>query len=125
MGAGEASVFLTALATKGKVSASTQNQALAALLFLYSEVLHRPLESVGGIVHAKRPLRLPVVMSRDEVKAVLDQLSGISQLMASLLYGSGLRLLECAAMRVKDIDFSAAQVLVRRAGAARSRGRRK
>jgi site-specific recombinase XerD len=114
MGAREVSVFLSDLATRGSVSASTQNQALAALLFLYSEVLHRPLEFVGGVVHAKRPVRLPVVMTREEVKAVLAQMSGIWHLMASLLYGSGLRLLECAALRVKDVDFSASQVLVRR-----------
>jgi site-specific recombinase XerD len=110
----EVSAFLSSLATEGNVSASTQNQALAALLFLYSEVLHRPLEFVGGVVHAKRPVRLPVVMSRDEVKAVLDQLSGTWHLMASLLYGSGLRLLECVSLRVKDLDFAGGQILVRR-----------
>lgn len=114
MGAREVAAFLSHLATRGNVSASTQNQALAALLFLYGEVLHQPLEFVGGVVHAKRPMRLPVVMSRDEVKAVLGKLSGTWHLMASLLYGSGLRLLECAALRVKDIDFTAGQILVRR-----------
>jgi integron integrase len=114
MGAREVSAFLSDLATRGNVSASTQNQALAALLFLYSEVLHRPLEFVGGVVHAKRPTRLPVVMSREEAKALLDQLSGVWHLMASLLYGSGLRLMECAALRVKDVDFSAGQLRVRR-----------
>jgi integrase len=114
MGAREVSAFLSALATRGNCSASTQNQALAALLFLYSEVLHRPLEFVGGVVHAKGPIRLPVVMSPEEVKAVLGQLSGTWQLMASLLSGSGLRLMECAALRGKDVDFSAGQVLVRR-----------
>jgi integron integrase len=110
----EVCAFLSSLATEGNVSASTQNQALAALLFLYSEVLHRPLEFVGGVVHAKRPVRLPVVMSRDEVKAVLDQLSGTWHLMASLLYGSGLRLLECVSLRVRDLDFAGGQILVRR-----------
>ncbi len=114
MGAPDVSAFLSDLATRGNVSASTQNQALAALLFLYSEVLHRPLEFVGGVVHGKRPVRLPVVMSREEVKAVLGQLSGTWHLMASLLYGSGMRLMECAALRVKDVDFSTGQVLVRR-----------
>jgi integron integrase len=114
MGAREVSAFLSDLATRGNVSASTQNQALAALLFLYSEVLHRPLEFVGGVVHAKRPTRLPLVMSREEAKALLDQLSGVWHLMASLLYGSGLRLMECAALRVKDVDFSAGQLRVRR-----------
>jgi hypothetical protein len=75
MGAGEISTFLSDLATRGKVSASTQNQALAALLFLYGEVLHRPLEFVGGVLHAKRPAGLPVVMSREEVQAVLGHLA--------------------------------------------------
>jgi integron integrase len=111
----EVSAFLSSLATEGHVSASTQNQALAALLFLYSEVLHRPLELVGGVVHAKRPTRLPVVMSREEVQSVLEHLSGTWHLMASLLYGSGLRLLECASLRVKDVDFAGGQILVRRA----------
>jgi hypothetical protein len=80
----EVCAFLSSLATEGNVSGSTQNQALAALLFLYSEVLHRPLEFVGGVLHAKRPVRLPVVMTRDEVNAVLDQLSGTWHLMGSL-----------------------------------------
>jgi len=87
MGPREVSEFLSHLATDGQVTASTQNPALAALLFLYGEVLHRPLEFVGGIVHAKRPVRLPVVLSRAEIKAVLEQLSGTWHLMASLLYG--------------------------------------
>lgn len=121
LGAREVTAFLSDLATQGKVSASTQNQALAALLFLYSEVLHHPLEFVGGVVHAKRPVRLPVVMSRDEVAAVLGHLSGIWHLMASLLYGSGLRLLECASLRVKDVDSSGAQILVRRAKGQKDR----
>lgn len=114
MGSAEVSAFLSDLATQGNVSASTQNQALAALLFLYSEVLHRPLEFVGGVVHAKRPSRLPVVMSREEVKAVLGELTGTWHLMASLLYGSGLRLLECVSLRVKDVDFTAGHIVVRR-----------
>jgi len=114
LGAAEVSVFLSDLASRSDVSASTQNQALAALLFLYAEVLQTPLAALGPIVHAKRPMRLPVVMSREEVDAVLAQLEGVSHLMASLLYGSGLRLLECASLRAKDIDFTAGQVLVRR-----------
>ena len=121
MGPREVSEFLSHLATDGQVTASTQNQALAALLFLYGEVLHRPLEFVGGIVHAKRPVRLPVVLSREEVKAVFEQLSGTWHLMASLLYGSGLRLMECVSLRVKDIDFSGAQILVRRAKGQKDR----
>jgi len=129
MGPREVSEFLSHLATNGQVTASTQNQALAALLFLYGEVLHRPLEFVGGIVHAKRPVRLPVVLGREEVKAVFDQLSGPWHLMASLLYGSGLRLLECVSLRVKDIDFSGMQILILGPGegvaSVRSVGRRR
>lgn len=114
MGAAEVSAFLSHLAVERNVSASTQNQALAALLFLYAEVLRRPLEPVGSLVRAKRPARIPVVMSRAEVNAVLAKLDGVWHLMASLLYGSGLRLLECVSLRIKDIDFENGQVLVRR-----------
>ena len=114
LGANEVAVFLSDLASRGHVSASTQNQALAALLFLYAEVLQRPLGSLGEVVHAKRPTRLPVVMTRPEVDAVLTRLDGVWRLMASLLYGSGLRLLECAELRVKDVDFGGGQLLVRR-----------
>jgi len=121
MGAPEVSAFLSDLATRGAVSASTQNQALAALLFLYSEVLHQPIGAVDDVVHAKRPARLPVVMSRSEVDAVLSRLEGVWRLMASLLYGSGLRLLECASLRVKDIDFGGGQLLVRRGKGQRDR----
>jgi site-specific recombinase XerD len=115
----EVSAFLSDLATR--VSASTQNQALATLLFLYAQMLHRPLESIGEVVHAKRPARLPVVMTSAEVDAVLCKLDGLWRLMASLLYGSGLRLLECAALRVKDVDFRGGQVLVRRGKGAKDR----
>lgn len=114
MGAPEVSAFLSHLATDARVSASTQNQALAALLFLYSEVLDRPLGSVGKIVHAKRSGRLPVVMTREEVAVLLSRLSGPWQLMGGLLYGSGLRLLECVSLRVKDVDLGGVQLLVRR-----------
>jgi integron integrase len=114
LGAREVSVFLSDLASRGGVSASTQNQALAALLFLYAEVLQRPLGSLGQVVHAKRPIRLPVVMTRNEVNMVLSRLSGVWLLMASPLYGSGLRVLECASLRVKDVDFGGGQLLVRR-----------
>jgi integron integrase len=114
MGAPEVSTFLSELVTRSAVSASTQNQALAALRFLYAEVLHQPFDAVSEIVHAQRPTRLPVVMSRAEVDAVLSRLDGVWQLMASLLYGSGLRLLECASLRVRDIDFDGGQLLVRR-----------
>lgn len=114
LGAREVTAFLSALATGKEVSASTQNQALAALLFLYSEVLQRPLAALGPVVHAKRPSRLPVVMTREEVDAVLGRMEGVWQLMASLLYGSGLRLLECSSLRVKDLDFGNGQIVVRR-----------
>ena len=113
MGSREIQSFLSALATRSKVSASTQNQALCALLFLYKEVLGRKLEWLNGIVRAKRPVRLPVVLSRDEADAVLQHLHGTTWLMASLLYGSGLRLLECCRLMVKDVDFRRNEITVR------------
>jgi integron integrase len=113
MGASEMSQFLSALATQGNVSASTQNQALSALLFLYRDVLRQEVPWLDDVVRAKRTVRLPVVIARDEVRAVLRQLSGTHRLMAILLYGSGLRLLECARLRVKDIDFPRNQIVVR------------
>src|SRR5881275_727331 len=104
MGASEVQAFLTHLAERGRVSASTQNQAAAALLFLYEHVLGRPLAvAPDGVVHAKEGHRLPVVLTRDEVRAVLHELRGVSQLVALLLYGSGLRLLGCWRLRVKDV----------------------
>jgi integron integrase len=113
MGAEEVSRFLSFLAVEGKVSASTQNQALAALLFLYGSVLGVDLPWLADLVRAARPHRLPVVFSRDEVRAVLLALRGTPRLMAVLLYGAGLRLLECARLRVKDVDFATTQVVVR------------
>jgi integrase len=121
MGAPEVSEFLSMLATRNAVSSSTQNQALAALLFLYSEVLGRDLKAVANFVHAKRPARLPVVMTREEVAMVLSKLEGTQRLMASLLYGAGLRLLECATLRVKDVDFGAVQLIIRRGKGQRDR----
>jgi len=94
--------FLSALATVDRVSASTQNQALGALVFLYSEVLGVRLDWLTGIVRAKRPVRMPVVLSRDEVAALLARLSGSVWLMTALMYGAGLRLMEAAELRVKD-----------------------
>src|SRR3989441_6567286 len=106
--------FLEHLAERDQVSASTQNQALAAVLFLYEAVLGRGLtSSPDGIVHAKELQRLPVVLSRDEVRAVLAQLRGVPRLVALLLYGSGLRLLECLSLRVKDVDFHRGEIRVR------------
>src|SRR5206468_976952 len=101
------------IVTGDVAGASTQNQALAALLFLYGEVLEMRLPWLSEIVRAAPRRRLPVVLSREEVRAVLEQLSGTPQLMAFLLYGAGLRLLECARLRVKDIEFSASQLIVR------------
>lgn len=113
LGEQEISAFLTHLAVSAKVSASTQNQALSALLFLYRDVLARDLEWLDGVVRAKRPVRLPVVLSRAEAAALLGHLHGVPRLMASLLYGSGLRLLECCRLRVKDVDFDRREITVR------------
>ena len=113
MGEQEVSRFLSHLAVSGKVSASTQNQALSALLFLYRQVLCRNIEWVEGVVRAKRPMRLPVVLTREEVRAVLSQLQGVEWMMASLLYGAGLRLLECCRLRVKDVDLVKRKIVVR------------
>ena len=105
--------FLTSLAQRGSVSASTQNQALAALLFLYKAVLERPLGWVEGVVHAKRPQRLPVVLTADEVRDLLGKLKGTSWLVATLLYGSGLRVLEALTLRIKDIDLEKQSLHIR------------
>jgi integron integrase len=113
MGEAEISRFLSHLAVARKVSASTQNQALSALLFLYRDVLGRELPWMDGIVRAKRPLRLPVVLTRDEVAALLRGMSGVEHLMASLLYGGGLRLLECCRLRVKDLDLARCEITIR------------
>ena len=113
MGAYEIERFLTDLAVRGKVAASTQNQALSALLFLYREVLGQDLPWMENIRRAKQPERLPVVLTVDEVMRVLHRMTGTGHLMASLLYGSGLRLMECVRMRVQDIDFTRREILVR------------
>jgi integron integrase len=113
LGEAEVSAFLTHLAVDRKVSASTQNQALSSLLFLYRKVLKAELGWLDGLVHARRPARLPVVLSRSEVAAILECLHGTPGLMASLLYGSGLRVLECARLRVKDVDLDRREILVR------------
>jgi integron integrase len=113
MGAEEVTRFLSSLALDRRVAASTQNQALSALLFLYREVLQHDLPWLEGVVRAKRPIRLPVVLTREEVQAVLAQLRGTPRLMGTLLYGAGLRLLECARLRVKDVDFGLNHILVR------------
>jgi integrase len=113
MGAPEISRFLTSLAVDRKVAPSTQNQALSALLFLYRAVLEVDVPWMDDLVRARRPERLPVVLTRDEVRAVLQLLTGPTRLMAYLLYGAGLRLLECCRLRVQDVDFGASQIVVR------------
>lgn len=113
MGAAEIERFLTDLAVRRHVSAATQNQALAALLFLYKQVLGIELPWMDDIQRAKKPRRLPVVLTRTEVKALLAEMSGKHWLMASLLYGSGMRLLECARLRVKDVDFDRRELMIR------------
>ncbi len=114
LGAAHVTAFLTSLAEEHRVAAATQNQALAALLFLYREVLGQDLPWLDGLVRAKAPDRLPTVLTRDEVKSILSRMDGAPRLMATLLYGSGLRLLECCRLRVKDVDLARNQVLVRR-----------
>lgn len=113
LGAAEVEAFLTHLAVVGKVAASTQNQAKSALLFLYKEVLEAELPWLDKVEKAKAPKRLPVVLTREEVQKVLARLEGTNWLMASLLYGTGLRILECLRLRVKDVDFSRKEILVR------------
>lgn len=113
MGTDEIRQYLSHLANDGNVAASTQNVALSALLFLYREVLMIDLPLIEGIERAKRPQRLPVVLTREEVRRVLAEIRGIHNLMASLLYGSGLRLMECIRLRVKDLDFDYKQIIVR------------
>jgi integron integrase len=113
MGAAEIEAFLTYLAVTGNVAASTQNQALCALLFLYREVLRQDLGELGNFAHAKRPEWLPTVLTKAEAMRVIDLLPPLPQLMAKLLYGSGLRLMECVRLRVHDLDFAQRQIIVR------------
>ena len=112
MGAGEVQSFLSYLAVNQRVSASTQNQALNALVFLYKHVLKKELGAIDA-VRAWRPKRLPVILTREEAQRVLSLLSGVKHLVFSLLYGSGLRLMECLRLRVKDIDFAAKYIIIR------------
>ncbi|WP_407292290.1 integron integrase [Stutzerimonas zhaodongensis] len=113
MGAAELEAFLSDLAVRRDVSASTQNQALAALLFLYKQVLKQELPWLGEVVRAKKPARLPVVLSIDEVQRLLNQLEGDVGLVARLLYGGGLRLMEGLRLRIKDVDFSRNEIIIR------------
>ena len=113
MGEEEIAAFLNHLADKSEVAASTQNQALHALLFLYRQVLKRDIGLVPGLTRAKRGRRVPVVLSVSEVRLILTKMKGVSRLCASLMYGSGLRLSECTSLRIKDIDFDRSEILVR------------
>jgi integron integrase len=113
MGGDEVEAFLTGLATERNVAAGTQNQALAALLFLYREVLGQDLPWMDGVVRAKRPKRLPVVLTREEIRRLLAVLQGREWLMTGLLYGTGMRLMECLRLRVKDVEFQSHAIIVR------------
>ncbi len=113
-------LFLSDLAVRGQVAASTQNQAFNALLFLYREVLHRPFEAVQA-VRAERPVRVPVVLTAEEARQVIGAMSGPAQLVAKLLYGSGLRLMEALRLRIQDIDFGMKQLTVRDGKGAKDR----
>lgn len=121
MGAPEVEAFLTHLAVDGQVAAATQNQALSALLFLYKEVLGVDLPWLNDVTRAKRPQRLPVVLTREEVQAVLTRMTGPYGLMARLLYGTGMRLMECVRLRVKDVDFGRGEILIRDGKGAKDR----
>ncbi|OYY58693.1 MAG: integrase [Hydrogenophilales bacterium 28-61-11] len=121
MGAPEVEAFLTHLAVEGNVAAATQNQALSALLFLYKEVLAINLPWLNDVTRAKRPKRMPVVMTREEVNAVLDRMVGVYGLMARLLYGTGMRLMEGVRLRVKDVDFARREILIRDGKGAKDR----
>lgn len=113
MGAAEVEAFLTNLAVEANVAAATQNLALSAILFLYREVLELPLPWLDSIERAKKPARLPTVLTQTEVAAVLGRLDGTAALMLRLLYGTGMRLMECVRLRVKDVDFAMRQITVR------------
>ena len=113
MGAAEVEAFLSDLAVRRDVSASTQNQALSAILFMYKKVLLIELPWLDGVIRARRPQRLPVVLTQDEVRQVLAQLDGTLWLVASLLYGSGMRLMEVLRLRVKDVEFARFEILIR------------
>lgn len=121
MGASEVERFLTHLAVEAKVAASTQNQAKAALLFLYKEVLAIELPWLDNVEQAKAPKRLPVVLNRDEIHAILLRLSGTPHLIASLLYGTGMRIMECLRLRVQDVDFKRREILIRDGKGAKDR----
>ncbi|MCP4657827.1 MAG: tyrosine-type recombinase/integrase, partial [bacterium] len=113
MGTAEITAFLNHLAEARRVAATAQNQALNSLVFLYKHVLKKELDKLDGLVRAKRSKRLPVVLTRDEIRAILAQLCGLYRLMMTLTYGAGLRLHDCLRLRVQDIDFARRQITVR------------
>jgi integron integrase len=121
MGAAEVEAFLSNLAVEANVSASTQNQALSAILFLYKEVLKTDMPWLGTFTPAKKSSHVPVVLTKDEVKSIVNQLSGTNWLIANLLYGAGLRLNEALRLRVKDLDFGFKQIVVRNGKGAKDR----
>ncbi len=121
MGAEEVKAFLSHLATEMKVAASTQNQAFSALLFLYQQVLKERLPWIDDIVRSKRPKKVPVVFTQEEARAVLSRMTDTPRLMAHLLYGSGLRVMECVRLRVKDVDLGYLQITLRDAKGGRDR----
>jgi integron integrase len=121
LGADEVEQFLTYLAVEGKVAASTQNQAKSALLFLYREILQIELPWLDNVAQSKTPKRLPVVLTRAEVQSVLSRMQGTHWLIANLLYGTGMRIMECLRLRVKDVDFSRQEILIRDGKGAKDR----
>jgi len=121
LGEADVGAFLADLAVRARVSASTQNQAASALLFLYNAVLGLPMRRVEGVVRAREPVRVPVVLTPEEARRVLDELRGVNRLVVELLYGSGLRLLEALRLRVKDVDFGRAEIRVREGKGGRDR----
>lgn len=121
LGAPEVEAFLTHLAVEGNVAAATQNQALSALLFMYREVLDIQLPWLDKVTRAKRPRHLPVVLTRDEVRLVLGKMDGVYSLLGRLLYGSGMRLMELIRLRIKDIEFTRSEIVVRDGKGAKDR----
>lgn len=121
LGASEVEAFLTHLAVEGNVAAATQNQALSALIFLYREVLGIELPWLDKVTRAKRPRHLPVVLTRDEVRAMLGKMEGVYGLLARLLYGTGMRLMEVIRLRVKDVEFARSEIVVRDGKGAKDR----
>lgn len=121
MGAKEVEAFLTHLATHGNVSAATQNQALAAILFLYREIFEQQLPWMDNVIRAKKPQRLPVVLSKLEVARILERMDGTYGLIARLLYGTGMRIMECCRLRVQDVDFDRREILIRNGKGAKDR----